>query len=528
MPPVNKDIFHNRLQRLIDTAPVDVFKSRKIGLEKECLRVNKQGSISQTPHPRALGSALTHPYITTDYSEALLEFITPPFTTIDEALKFLSHTQKFVYDNIDEETLWATSMPCVVSGETSIPVAQYGSSNQGRMKTIYREGLGYRYGKVMQVIAGVHFNYSFSDSFWQIFQQLTGEDETLQSFMSQSYFDLLRNLQRVGWLIPYLFGASPAVCKSFLNGQETDLASFNENTYYQPYATSLRMGNIGYQNNKENKTGVKANYNSLDKYVSSLKHAIETPCPDYEKIGVKIDGEYRQLNANLLQIENEYYSTVRPKQLLEGLEKPVHALAHRGVRYVELRSLDVNAYHPLGIAEEQCRFLEALMLYCLLEPSAAFTRQEQSEIDTNEIQVAHQGRDPQLVLQRSGTASSVRQWGLEICDKLQGICEVLDTDKEGTPYTQTLKQQAEALRHSELTPSAMMLQEMQDNHEGFYHFASRMSELHADYFASFKLGQAELTQYAQWADESINRQHQIESDDFIPFDEFLTNYFQQN
>ena len=338
-----------------------------IGLEKETLRVSHEGSLAQTAHPLALGSALTHPYITTDYSEALLEIVTPPSQDIPSVLKFLSDTQNFIYNQLDDELLWATSMPCVVAGETSIPLAKYGSSNSGLMKTVYRRGLGHRYGRVMQVIAGVHFNFSFARNFWPMFLEINDKDRksTQQELISEKYFSLLRNLQRFGWLIPYLFGASPAVCKSFLQGKESTLLPFNNTTYYEPYATSLRMGDIGYQNNKESEVGVVADYNSLNSYIKSLQHAVETPCPEYEKIGLEVDSVYQQLNANILQIENEYYSTVRPKQITTKYEMPTEALRTRGVQYLELRSLDVNDSHPLGINEEQLYFLETLMLFCL-------------------------------------------------------------------------------------------------------------------------------------------------------------------
>ncbi|MCG8426389.1 MAG: glutamate--cysteine ligase, partial [Chromatiales bacterium] len=215
------------------------------GVEKECLRVSPDGSIAPSPHPQSLGSALTHPYITTDYSEALIEFITPPFVDSADALSFLCDTQKFVYQNLGPETLWATSMPCVLEGGANIPLAQYGSSNAGTMKTVYRRGLGHRYGRVMQVIAGVHFNFSFNTALWPIYQELLGDQQPSRAFIDASYMGLTRNLQRYGWLIPYLFGASPAVCKSFLAGKPTRLESFDESTYYEPYATSLRMGDIG-------------------------------------------------------------------------------------------------------------------------------------------------------------------------------------------------------------------------------------------------------------------------------------------
>ena len=321
-----------RLDRLSALQHTQLLCNSAIGVEKESLRVNAYGSISQAPHPTCLGAPLTHPYITTDYSEALTEFITPPLESIPKVLDFLRDTQQFVYQCLDEEYFWATSMPCVVKGETSIPIAKYGNSNSGQMKEVYRRGLGHRYGKVMQVISGVHFNYSLPAEFWPLYAELEENRLPLQDFISESYMHMIRNLQRYGWLVPYLFGASPAVCKSFVGDQATDLEEFNKDTFYRPFATSLRMGDIGYQNNKEAESGFKANYNSLSEYIDSLLYAIETPCPEYEKMGVEVDGSYRQLNGNLLQIENEYYSTVRPKQILKGNEKPVLALKRRGDR----------------------------------------------------------------------------------------------------------------------------------------------------------------------------------------------------
>lgn len=520
-------LYQQHLSQLVASIDSKLVNQSRIGLEKETLRVNHEGRIADTPHPAVLGSALTNPYITTDYSEALLEFITPPFTQMQEALAFLRDVQQYVYSKLDDEILWATSMPCVVAGETSIPVAEYGSSNAGRMKTIYRHGLGYRYGKVMQVIAGVHYNFSFADEFWLQYQAMLNNQQPLDEFISTNYFIQLRNLQRLGWLVPYLFGASPAVCKSFLGGKPTTLTEFNENTYYEPYATSLRMGDIGYQNNKESETGIKANYDNLESYTQSLNKAINTPCPEYEKIGVKVDGEYRQLNANILQIENEYYSTVRPKQITEPNEKPILALRRRGVRYIELRSLDVNAFDPMGINETQLYFLEAMMLYCLLQDSPLINVDERVAIDQNELDVAHRGREPGLMLTRRDGAISLRDWGLEICDEMQAICEYLDSSVEGTPYSHALQQQRAAILDPELTPSARMLAEMRGNGEGFYHFAQRKSLAHADYFRQLAIDAERKALLEQSVEESLRRQQEIEAADDCSLDDYLMRYFEQ-
>lgn len=516
-----------RLDRLVETDTQHLLDGRLIGLEKETLRAAPEGGLSQAPHPRSLGSALTHPYITTDYSEALMEFVTPPFEHSADALAFLRNTQAYVYSHLDYELLWATSMPCVLEGEAGVPIAYYGTSNPGMMKHIYRRGLGYRYGKVMQVIAGVHFNYSLPESFWHLYQTIEGNTQSLRDFTDNQYFAIIRNLQRLGWLVPYLFGASPAICKSFLGGKPTSLHEFDASTYYGPFATSLRMGDIGYQNNKENEIGIKASYDNLDSYIQSLQCAINTPYKYYEEIGVKVAGEYRQLNANILQIENEYYSTVRPKQILEGDEKPTMALKRRGVRYIELRSLDVNAFEPLGINATQMKFIEALMVYCLIQDSPAISHIEQGEIDKNELDVAHYGRDPNLTLLRNSKPIALTQWALEICDDMKSVCELLDRSHQGEPYMQALAEQREKVIDSNLTPSARMLEAMLHSGEGFYHFAKRMSQQYFDYFRQVELTNEQREYYDDLAKWSLEKQATLEADTSVSFDDYLQHYFNQ-
>ena len=515
------------LKAFSDIEDKSIFSQSLIGLEKETLRVNHEGGLAQTEHPPALGSALTHPYITTDYSEALLEIVTPPSHDIPSVLHFLSDTQNFIYNKLDDEILWATSMPCVVAGETSIPIAKYGSSNSGLMKTVYRRGLGHRYGRVMQVIAGVHFNFSFAEKFWPVFFEISKQNNQAaqQDLISENYFSLLRNLQRFGWLIPYLFGASPAVCKSFLHGKETTLIPFNKTTFYEPFATSLRMGDIGYQNNKESEVGVVADYNSLTKYISSLQKAVETPCPEYEKFGLEVNGQYQQLSTNILQIENEYYSTVRPKQITSKFEMPMEALRARGVQYVELRSLDVNASHPLGINEEQLYFLETFMLFCLSHESPPIDANEQKEIDRNEMLTAHQGRDPDLRLTRNNKNISIKEWGGELLNEMQGYAALLDEVNHSSGHTDSLKKQKQAIDDPECTPSAKMLREMKDNNEGFYQYAMRMSQKHHESFIKEKLAVEQIQFFENLSHTSIEQQKQMEKDNSLPFAAFLQQYF---
>lgn len=494
------------------------------GLEKESLRVAETGGIAQTPHPESIGAALTNPWITTDYSEALTEFITPPMVSSEDALCFLQDAQTFVYRRLQNEKLWATSMPCILQGGNNIPLAQYGPSNAGTMKTVYRRGLGYRYGRVMQVISGVHFNYSVPEPFWQLYYKLENSTLSLQAFRNDSYMGLVRNLQRFGWLIPYLMGASPAVCKSFFGDKLTELDVFDNSTYYEPYATSLRMGDIGYQNSKEEGLGIKANYDSLEKYVDSLRCAISTPAALWENIGVVVDGQWRQLNANILQIENEYYSTVRPKTVLSGLEKPVDALTRNGIEYVELRSLDVNAYHPLGIDQVQLDFLEILMLFCLLHDSPVIGEQERHEIDLNIMNVAHKGRTPLLKLRRHGDFVALKQWGEELFEGMQPIAEILDVSANTRQFSDALDCHKAMIQDPDKTPSAIMLAEMREKGEGFYAFANRMSQTHKRYYDVAPLSSERQCFFQQSVDESHRNQRQTEADDDMTFAEFMQAY----
>ncbi len=521
----------NILKEIGESGRADTLAERLIGIEKECLRVSKDGAISQRPHPAALGSPLTHPTITTDYSEALLEIVTPPFQDIRETLNFLFDTQKVIYSELEhDEFLWATSMPCVLSGEGSISVARYGNSNAGQMKKIYRDGLGLRYGKTMQVIAGVHFNFSFSESFWRLYQEIHHNNQDKVSFVSDQYFHLVRNLLRHGWLIPYLFGASPAVCKTFLGDRPPppNMEIFDATTYYERYGTSLRMGDIGYQNKKEGDAGIKVDYCNVQSYSRCLYQALTTPHEKFSRLGVKKDGIHQQLNGNLLQIENEYYSSVRPKQIPVGDEMPILALLRRGVRYVELRSLDVNAYDPLGINEEQVRFVETMMLFCLCHTSPFISDTERDNIDFNLNVVAHRGREPGLSLLNCQRGYiKLQDLGLELVDAMQPFAELLDDIHGADLYKKSLYNQREKFLNPDLTPSAQMLDEMLDNDEAFFAFAFRKSKEHQRHFNKTPVEEHVRQKFTADAQKSVEKQMQMEQSQQEDIDDYLADYFAQ-
>lgn len=518
-----KKSFEERIRRMVTSGSSMLLRGGKKGLEKESLRITTDGAPAQTRHPHAWGSPLTHPYITTDYSEALPELITPPFSDTHSATNFLEDIHRFLYQSMaPDEMLWASSMPCAVSDDSVIPIAVYGNSNIGRLKHVYRVGLDYRYGRRMQAIAGVHFNYSLPTSFCTSFQEDEKSKAPIQSFVNDHYFALIRNFKRFGWMIPFLFGMSPVVCKSFLAGRTTRFKKLTKGTYYLPFATSLRMSDIGYKN--KNQSALLVSYDNLDSYVGSLRKAIQTPYPEYEAIGV-LDGNNRvQLSTNVLQIENEYYSFVRPKQTARSGERPTSALSSRGVEYVEVRALDVNSNSPIGVEVEQLYFLEAFLIYCLLEDSQVLTEDELRAIEYNELTVALQGRKPKLELVFSGKRCSIKQWSLEICDRMQAICEFLDVDEKNRHYQQALKHQVAAIKSPDLLPAARVLQEIENTNEPFQNYSLNLAMKHKAHFVSHPPTDEVKQKFEGLALNSHEAQRRLESEDSVAFEDYVDAY----
>jgi glutamate--cysteine ligase len=415
-------------------------------------------------------------------------------------------------------------MPCVLSGDAGIPIAEYGTSNIARMKSVYRRGLGVRYGRMMQAISGVHFNYSFPERFWEAYAELCASRDRGRDFISASYFHLLRNYRRHGWIILYLFGVSPVVCQSFIKGRNVTLQKLAPGTYYEPYATSLRMSDIGYRN--RNQAELSVSVNSLEEYVRDLTRAITTPHPPYEALGVFAHGDYQQLNANILQIENEYYSYIRPKRVARSGERPTKALLRAGVEYVEVRALDVSAFDPVGVNQHKLRFLEAFLALCLLKESPPIADSEQLVLDENHLTVARRGREPGLELWREGVKTPMADWALELLDSMAGICEILDRGDPAQPYTNALATQSAKLRDVRLTPSARLLAELEATGESFFDLALRMSAMHKAYFLELYTPNAErLAELAAEAEESLRAQSQLEARQSETFEEYLARYF---
>ena len=524
-------VYERRVAAVINSREQRLLAGGLRGIERESLRVTPDGRLAQSAHPRSLGSALTHPHITTDYSESLIELVTPAFADNGTLMSYLNDLHRFVYAHLGEELLWAPSMPCELSSDAEIPIARYGSSHTGRIKSIYRHGLLIRYGGMMQAISGVHFNYSLPRGFWPLYVELSESRQTGQPFISERYLDLLRNYRRYGWLVSYLFGASPALCRSFLQGApDEQLRALRSETLVGPDATSLRMSDLGYRNRSQ--SAVTASVNSLEEYVRDLRRAVHQPHAPYAALGVKVGDDYRQLSGNLLQIENEYYSYIRPKRTIQAGERTVHALARGGVEYVEVRALDNSAFDPVGVNPRKLHFLEAFLQMLLLKDSPPIDASEEEGIDRNHLRVARQGRAAGLTLERHGRSSALTDWAAELLDGMLPVCEWLDAAQTASstpgapgPYTQALRDQLAKLQEPARTPSARLLAELEQRDESFAQLALRFSREHREQLrASGPERPERFDELTVQAEESLRALSQLEARQRSGFDAYLAQY----
>lgn len=515
-------ILSNRLSQVASNPKA--FQQFGRGLEREALRYTQQGKLSLTPHPKGLGSALTNSLVTTDFSESLLEFITPVSQSVDTLLDQLKDVHHFALKEMGDENLWPMSMPCRVSQYDQINLAEYGSSNSGRMKHLYRQGLKHRYGSLMQIISGVHFNFSFPESFWD---SLVGEEsaEDRAETKSKYYFAMIRNYYRYGWIIPYLFGSTPAICPSFLEGKPSPF-NFEKigKTLYMPYATSLRLSDLGYTNSDQSDLHI--GFNTLHQYLDGLIEAMHTPSKSFANIGVNVEGEHRQLNANVLQIENELYAPIRPKRVAKRGEKPSEALSRGGVEYIEVRSLDVNPFTSIGISKQQIQFLDLFITWCTLKDSPDMQPADVNVWRENWNKVVLEGRDPALKLQMDEEKSPqlLSDIGKNIFNELAEIAKVVDQTKGGHDYQETCQQLSAWVSDPTLTISAQVMREI-EKAGGIAYWGDQLSETYREELLNHQYAFYDQDAMEQEAQKSREAQAAIESSDKIDFDGFLEDYF---
>ncbi len=491
-----------------ELAPADLLGMR-CGIEKESLRAQPSGALALTPHPLALGSALTHPSITTDFSESQVELVTGVHTVVEAAMDELTQIHQFTYRSmqaVGDEMLWVSSMPCGLPTDETIPVARFGSSNVGRAKSVYRLGLSHRYGRRMQTISGIHYNWSYP------------------GVTNEQYFGLIRNFRRQAFLLLYLFGASPAVCSSFVAGRQHELQQLSPSTMYMPCGTSLRMGRLGYQSDAQASLAV--SYNSLEGYAASLQKALTQPYAAYEKVGIQNPGgDYNQLGTTLLQIENEFYGTIRPKRVIFPGERPLHALRERGVEYIEVRLMDLDPFEPAGITPQTMRFLDVFLLHCLTSPSPPDSPEEIAALARNQHRTAARGREPGLTLEHAGKEVTLTGWGLDIVAQCASIAAALDAAHASTDYSAALAAATVGLNDASTLPSARVLAAMAKEHDNsFVNFVRAQSLKTKAYFQGLPFSDEQQAHFKRLSQQSIADQKKIETLDSMPFEAYREQY----
>lgn len=315
------------------------FIQGQFGIEKENLRITYDGALALTPHPALFNNKLENKYITTDFSESQLEMITPVVNSIDEVYDSLFNIHSVVEEELAKknEYLWPYSMPCKIPEESLIPIASYDQTEAGNAAREYRKGLAEN-GKSMQLISGIHFNFSFTNEFIQKLYSHLGLEKSLKEFKNSLYLRLARSFLLYRPLLVYAIGNSAIMHKEYpyqcglVQPSSLDYANL-------PYGVSFRNGRCGYQN----KEPIPVRYDHLCHYVSDIENAIQ-------------EGK--------IQSYSHYYSPIRLKVKQGKPNKKSYETD--GIEYVEIRCIDLNPLTALGIDKRDLYFIHLFLLYCAL------------------------------------------------------------------------------------------------------------------------------------------------------------------
>lgn len=496
-----------------------LLKEGQHGLEKESLRVTPSKTIAKSPHPSFLGSPLTHPYYSTDFGEAQLELITPPFKGVDEALSHLESLHLFLHHHLNQELIWPFSTPCALPSLEEVELAKYGTTKEAYTKWLYRKGLSLRYGKAMQLLSGIHYSFSFSAPFWKAYHIKLKSNEKLEDFITAHYFHLIRNFLRYGWICSYLFGASPLVDLTYLQDNHPELKKYGQDTLYAPYGTSIRMSPIGYFSQIQSQNAV--SFNSLHEYLGDLEYMLKTPHPSFQAIGEFQSQKRVQINTHILQIEAEHYSRIRPKPKQGTKGRPLYALK-KGIGYVESRILDLDPFTPCGVNQRTLDFIHLFFIYCLFKESPPIEKEERKILFENQNQVALYGRQKNLKLIQGRTKQPIllKNWSLEILKDMEEIAELFDKDQQNGRYLETVSCQIEKVENPSLTPSALVLDHLNEKNKSYVEFAYERAKAHHKQYLSKPLSKSIEERFKREVKHSIDTLRKLEEKE----EDFLAGY----
>lgn len=381
----------NRVKDIIKNNKLGLdIKKGNFGIEKESVRVKKDGRLADTPHPEIFGDKAKHSFITVDFSESQMELITPAEKSVKEAYDFLRNIHEVVSMNLKDEYLWSQSVPPILPDDKDIPIAKF---PQNRELEIYREKLGEKYGRKKQLLSGIHFNFSFDDEFLEELYTLLKPSEDFKEFKNEIYLKISRNYFKYGWMIIYLLGASPVVHETYLQKCLDKMKKYNGETYYFEDIVSFRNSSCGYRNKDE----FFVDYKNVESYIESLNNLI---------------------NQNIISSPKEYYSPIRLKT--KNTKEILNELKNSGVEYLEFRSIDLNPFSKIGIEELDLEFLHLFILFLYLKDDEEFTEKDYFRYLKNQELLANNGnsKDFKLICCED-TEVSPRDYSLILIEEIE-------------------------------------------------------------------------------------------------------------
>jgi glutamate--cysteine ligase len=371
-----------------------------VGIEREGLRVTDNGKLSKEPHPKIFGNKLKNPYITIDFSESQVEIITPVFNSVKKSYRFLEDLTNIIITEIDEkgELFWPQSMPCDIPEDSEVPIGIY-EGDEGILARQYREELMRKYGGKRQLISGIHYNFSFSETLITILWKESKSEKAYKEFKDAIYLKVSRNYLKFRWLIIYLMGSSSGAHASYIEECLSHMNAIGKNTYISDDVISIRNSSCG---GYKNMIDLFPDYSSIDHFIESINDFIE--------------------NGDISDVK-ELYASIRLKayqnrNMLDSLKKD-------GIQYLEIRSLDLNIFDKCGVSEIDLDFLNLFMVFLLLEGEELFETWQQEAL-INERLVAEHGLDPELELLDQDHWTSKRAWSEDILEKITQIDDYLD------------------------------------------------------------------------------------------------------
>ncbi|MDU4911171.1 bifunctional glutamate--cysteine ligase GshA/glutathione synthetase GshB [Clostridium baratii] len=365
------------------------------GLEKENLRVDSNGKLALTKHPKIFKE--DNPYIKRDFSESQVEMVTPACKSIDEVYDFMENLHNIVTTSLKDEYLWPQSNPPIIPKDDEIPVAKLHKEEE----VAYREGLVKKYGAKRQLVSGVHYNFSFDEDLLKELYFLLKPNIDFKNFKDDIYFKIGRNLLKYKWLLIYLTGASPVFHKSYKGACKKAVKKIGRDDYYFKGVNSLRNSECGYKNLED----FYVSYNNVNEYVNDIRNLINDKC---------------------IQGAREYYSPIRFKTKEQG--DMLNNLLEDGVKYIEIRLLDLDPLCPIGVSKDTLNLIFIFVLFTLFTEDFKYTPAFHDEYVLNENR-AIENKEFNLI-NIDGKEVGLRKKGLEVLEEMEALANKLFKDNE--------------------------------------------------------------------------------------------------